>query len=414
MSRFPFRSLVFWLIIWSAKSNKSTVESFVVSRPIARSAFSKLPAKSFGLHYSLALGNSNITESKNDIRNHESIQHLIAPVTFSNPIFTHQFEFHLDQTKPYRTTINHRKLPATSPAPSIVAREVSHRKLPATIPAPSIAAKEKSVNNNSRKNFRTEYRCKRKVSHHQLPETIPHRASLQQEALSRNRHQIMSTFTTNPYDQDPSTLKPNDRAKINQTNVGSTSCEYEKELNQGGDIESIIGYCYLQKKNIIQPCIFSRQTIPIQVCEGEFRSRSSIPSQSSASKLIENVSIKVKLKALKIQVHQSQPEFISIATPVSKGDSSAFFVASNCNLNISKQLPSKQTMPINQLPQAKVQSQYQLYCCVDGHLPSSCEGELHEQQTLSAAYSISNDYCCVDSSNLRLIVVSRNYCRVAP
>ena len=53
-SCFSFQSVILWLIvIWSATSSNLTVESFVVSRPIARSAFSKLPEKSFGLQYSI-------------------------------------------------------------------------------------------------------------------------------------------------------------------------------------------------------------------------------------------------------------------------------------------------------------------------------------------------------------------------
>jgi len=220
----------------------------------------------------------------------------------------------------------------------------------------------------------------------------------------------------------------NGRAKSNHANVKSTSDEYDGESNRGKNIEVIKNYGYSTDKarsSLASPGN-SGIAIPIQVCEGEFRSRPSISSKCSfpfSSRLSNEKSSKdaqnkVKMKMLSTRI-QHRADFFSAAAPVYctnmpswidkecyAPSASTFIVASIHNENSNSESPNKHTISTDVAYSKQSPTFAKSHVKIlNNALTSSCEGD-HEESKLSATHpmlaSTSNDYCCMASKNVAM------------
>jgi hypothetical protein len=215
----------------------------------------------------------------------------------------------------------------------------------------------------------------------------------------------------------------NGRAKSNY------SKEYEEELIWGENIEAIMNYGYLINK--ARSSLVSRITIPIQVCEGDFRSRPLIQIKCSNPRSLSNDPSKVESSSVKmmfpvycciaIDPSLSTPENNinkqSISSSLHRGaspycpSSASWLPRDTPSISISVIAIHFQHQGLSILSAAKTAAtaitkvQPQVYCCVamsNNSLPSSCEGDSHKPPTLLELVP----------SYLGSIVASSNYCKV--
>ena len=295
-SCFSFRSFIFRLIIFcSATSNHLIDESFVASRPMAESAFSKSTAESFGFHYSiLVLGHPNVAISANSSLKPGQFYGHIEPDYYHN-VLTHSASFSrgrvfigstfaqkfleahtesllkrfihsIDSRLSFSSPPCGRRLESDSicspnePEPLEPEQEPSEPSEPVPVPKPEseFIEQEPVKPRSSGVAFAEEINIENVVepSSSRMPKMVPNAAASMTQAS-----QLLA-------------LPNNGRAKSNQLN------KYNKESSRGGNVEAIINYGYSYDETISSPATSgnSQTTIPLQVCEGEFYSKQTISS----------------------------------------------------------------------------------------------------------------------------------------